>query len=58
MRPSRRTALIGVILVPVIAGAFRLTELSTGPVVTEANARFVDSPIPVIVHIISVFFYW
>jgi len=40
-------------LVPVIAGALRITELSSGPVVTEANARFVNSPIPVVVHIIS-----
>ena len=35
------------------AGALRITELSSGPVVTEANARFVNSPIPVIIHIIS-----
>jgi uncharacterized membrane protein YozB (DUF420 family) len=39
-------------LVPVIAGAMRLTELTTGGEVTEANARFFDSPVPVVAHII------
>jgi uncharacterized membrane protein YozB (DUF420 family) len=45
--------LIVLSLVPVIAGALRLTELAGNPVVTEANARFVYSPIPVVVHIIG-----
>ena len=45
--------LIVLSLVPVIAGALRITELASGPVVTEANARFVNSPIPVVVHIIG-----
>lgn len=45
--------LIVLSLVPVIAGALRITELASGPVVTEANARFVSSPIPVVVHIIG-----
>ncbi len=40
-------------LVPVIAGALRLTELSTGPEVTPENARFVGMPIPVVIHIIG-----
>jgi uncharacterized membrane protein len=40
-------------LVPVIAGGFRIAELASGPVVTEANARFVHSPIPVIAHVIG-----
>lgn len=40
-------------LVPVIAGAFRLTELTLGAGITEANARFFHSPIPVVVHIIG-----
>ncbi len=35
-----------------IAGAFRLTELSLGAEITEANARFFHSPVPVVVHII------
>jgi uncharacterized membrane protein len=44
--------LIALSLVPVIAGAFRLTELTLGAEITEANARFFHSPIPVVVHII------
>ncbi|WP_438854355.1 DUF2306 domain-containing protein [Agromyces sp. M3QZ16-3] len=45
--------LIALSLVPVAAGAFRLTTLATGARVTAENARFVDSPVPVIVHIIG-----
>lgn len=40
-------------LVPVIAGAMRLTELAVGAEVTAANARFFDSPVPVVAHIIA-----
>jgi uncharacterized membrane protein len=40
-------------LVPIVAGAFRLTELTTGAVVTPENSRFFDSPVPVIVHIVA-----
>jgi hypothetical protein len=40
-------------LVPVIAGVFRLTQLTFGAEITEANARFFHSPVPVIVHIIG-----
>jgi uncharacterized membrane protein len=47
------TALIALSLVPVIAGAFRLTELSSGPEVTAENARFVESPVPVVLHIVG-----
>ncbi len=43
--------------VPVLAGAARLTELSTSTDITPANARFFASPIPVILHIISVTLY-
>jgi uncharacterized membrane protein len=49
--------LIVLSLVPVLAGAARLTELMGGPVVTANNARFVASPIPVTVHIVSVTVY-
>jgi hypothetical protein len=44
-------------LIPVIAGAARLTELSVGAAVTERNARFFDSPVPVVIHIVSVTIY-
>jgi uncharacterized membrane protein len=43
--------------VPVIAGAVRLTELSGDAEVTAANARFFASPLPVVLHIISVTLY-
>jgi Predicted membrane protein (DUF2306) len=46
--------LIVLSLIPVIAGAVRLTELISGPEITANNARFVASPIPVTVHIVSV----
>lgn len=45
--------LIALSLVPMIAGTFRLTELASGAAVTPENARFVDSPVPVVVHIVS-----
>lgn len=47
------TGLILLSLVPVLAGAMRLTELTTGAVVTPENARFFDSPVPVVVHIVA-----
>ncbi|MFC0527516.1 DUF2306 domain-containing protein [Phytohabitans kaempferiae] len=40
-------------LVPVVAGASRVTELSTGPEMTPGNARFVADPLPVVVHIVG-----
>lgn len=51
------TALILLSLVPVLAGAVRLSELTGGAVPTVRNARFLDSPVPVITHIISVTVY-
>ncbi|MGX5695458.1 DUF2306 domain-containing protein [Agromyces soli] len=45
--------LIALSLVPVAAGAFRVAELSSGAAVTPANARFFDSPVPVVVHVIA-----
>jgi uncharacterized membrane protein len=36
-----------------VAGAFRLTELTGGAEVTPANARFFGSPLPVVLHIVS-----
>jgi uncharacterized membrane protein len=46
--------LIALSLIPVLAGAVRLTELAGGPEITANNARFVASPVPVMVHIVSV----
>lgn len=62
-RPRRRPSwlvpagLILLSLIPVIAGAARLTELTGGSAVTVRNARFFDSPAPVIIHIVSVTIY-
>ncbi|WP_073256853.1 DUF2306 domain-containing protein [Cryptosporangium aurantiacum] len=47
-------ALLLLAFVPVVAGAFRLTELAGGPEVTPENARFVAAPVPIVVHIVSV----
>ncbi|MBX3059420.1 MAG: DUF2306 domain-containing protein [Anaerolineae bacterium] len=44
-------------LVPVIAGAARIAELSGGAEITADNARFFASPLPVVVHILSVTIY-
>jgi len=43
-------------LLPAGGGMFRLFQLTTGTV-TEANARFFDEPIPVILHIIAIVLY-
>jgi hypothetical protein len=51
------TALILLSVIPVLAGAARLTELTGGAAVTAQNARFFASPIPVVVHIVSVTVY-
>lgn len=51
------SGLILLSLVPVIAGAFRIVELSSGAEITTNNARFFASPIPVVAHIISVTLY-
>jgi len=48
------TGLILLSLIPILAGAARLTELTGGAVATEHNARFLDSPVPVVTHIVSV----
>ena len=42
---------------PLAAGAFRLSQLAGGAEITPANARFFASPIPVVLHIVSVTLY-
>jgi len=69
MTPARRDGTIGVMtsrrwlgptglillsVIPVLAGAFRITQLSTGAAVTPDNARFMADPGPVVVHIVTV----
>ncbi len=46
-------ALIGLVLVPAIAGSLRLVELAGGPQLITANPRITASPLPVVVHIVS-----
>jgi uncharacterized membrane protein len=41
-------------LVPVVAGAARIGQLSAGAAITPDNARFFASPVPVVVHIVTV----
>jgi len=61
-RPTRQASragwlvpvgLILLTLIPIVAGAARVTELTGAPAITADNARFVTSPIPVIVHIVG-----
>lgn len=50
-------ALILLGAVPLTFGALRLAELAGGPALMPVNARFVASPLPVTVHIVSVSVY-
>ncbi len=50
-------ALIMLSIIPVAGGVFRLTQLAGGAVITPANARFFASPLPVVLHIVSVTLY-
>lgn len=54
-RPRWRvpTALVALTAVPALAGAFRVTQLTTGAEVTEDNARFFADPVPVLLHIVG-----
>ncbi|MGI5268565.1 DUF2306 domain-containing protein [Nonomuraea sp. CA-218870] len=51
------TALIGLGLIPVLAGGIRLAELTGGATVTPDNARFLASPVPILLHIVGVTVY-
>lgn len=46
--------LIGLSLVPAVAGTARLAELAGGAEITAANARFFAAPFPVVLHILVV----
>lgn len=50
-------ALLVLSAIPFAAGAFRLTQLAGGAEITPANARFFASPLPVVLHIVSVSVY-
>ena len=45
--------LIALSVVPVLAGSARLVQLAGGVAVTSANARFVSTPLPVVLHIVG-----
>lgn len=60
--PARRqwrvpAALVLLSAVPVAAGAVRTVELVAGAEITQANARFFTSPVPVLLHIAGVTLY-
>jgi uncharacterized membrane protein YozB (DUF420 family) len=46
-------ALLLLSALPLVAGAFRLSQLAGGAEITPANARFFASPVPVVAHIVS-----
>ena len=57
-QPSKAKRLIVALLalsaIPFVAGIYRLVTLAGGAEITPDNARFFESPIPVVVHILSV----
>lgn len=53
---ANRLLVAGLLLlsvIPLAAGAFRLTSLAGGAEITPANARFFEVPLPVVLHILS-----
>lgn len=51
------TGLLALCVIPALAGVIRLAELATGAAITPDNARFFASPVPVVLHIVSVILY-
>lgn len=51
------TGLIALALVPSLAGALRVGEIAAGAPTTEANARFMEMPLPVVLHIVGALVY-
>jgi cytochrome bd-type quinol oxidase subunit 2 len=60
-RPRREwpiaAGLLLLALVPSIAGAFRIGEIASGAPETAANARFIQMPLPVLLHIVGALVY-
>lgn len=46
-------ALVALGTIPVIAGALRLVDLSTGSAMLPPNPRFSASPLPVVMHVVT-----
>ncbi|MEO7398097.1 MAG: hypothetical protein ABIW84_05995 [Ilumatobacteraceae bacterium] len=58
-KSTRRTwrlpvGLLALSFIPIAVGTFRLSQLASGATVTTENTRFFSSPVPVVVHIVSV----
>ena len=49
--------LIALSFFPVLVGAFRLIQLSGGAEITPDNARFFATPLPIVLHVITVTIY-
>jgi cytochrome bd-type quinol oxidase subunit 2 len=60
-RPRREwpiaAGLLLLALVPSIAGGFRIGEIASGAPETAANARFMQMPLPVLLHIVGALIY-
>ncbi|GAA2157922.1 MULTISPECIES: DUF2306 domain-containing protein [Glycomyces] len=60
-RPRREwpiaAGLLLLAFVPALAGAFRVTEIASGATPTAENARFMQMPLPVVVHIVAALVY-
>lgn len=50
-------ALIALSLVPALAGTARLVQLAGDTTITPENARFFTTPLPVVIHIVTVIIY-
>ncbi len=50
-------ALLLLSAIPLISGGLRLTQMAGGPEIIPANPRFLASPLPVVLHIVSVTVY-
>ena len=48
-----QVVLLGLFVIPIVAGTSRLVELAGGPAILPTNPRVDASPLPVIVHIVS-----
>ena len=48
-----QVVLIGLFVIPMVAGTSRLVELAGGPAILPTNPRVDASPLPVVVHIVS-----
>ncbi len=47
------TGLLLLSVIPLVAGALRVTELAGGPELIPADSRFTASPLPVMLHVIA-----